>query len=269
MGNGFYGQTICWENDSESEKDMSYGVPAVRLLIKIIYTDNSIKKIYSDKSWKASTGPIVFDNVYGGDTYDARYEIQGWCTTCFNDNGWDKVKVITPEITKLSSQEMPPIKKLLKLKPKRIFKSPVTGKWIVDFGRNIAGWVKITVNEKEGQVIKIRTTEALTKDGKDIFPGSTGGYDNGMKQLLEYICRGDGSEMWEPNFSYHGFRYAEISGLSIKPDINTISAILVAADVKQTGHFSCSDSLLNKMDTISRWTVEDNLHGIPEDCPQR
>ena len=125
------------------------------------------------------------------------------------------------------------------------------------------------MNEKEGQVINIISTEALTQSGDGVYPGSTGGGANGMPQILKYVCKGGGTETWEPKFSYHGFRYVEISGISSKPDSKSIKAVLVANDVKKKGSFLCSDPLLNKMDTISRWTIIDNLHGIPEDCPHR
>jgi alpha-L-rhamnosidase len=269
IGNGFYGQSISWKNDPESERDMAFGTPAARLLVKLTYTDGTAAEFYTNDKWKNSTGPIVFDNVYGGDTYDARFEINGWNTIGYNDSKWSQAKTISPKLNKVSIQEMPPIRRLKELPPKRIFKSPVTGKWIVDFGQNIAGWVQISVNEKAGQVIEIIPTEALTQDGKNIYPGTTGGGANGMAQLLKYICKGNGPETWEPKFSYHGFRYAQITGISSKPDVNTIKAVLVANDVEQKGSFVCSDPLLNKMDTISRWTIVDNLHGIPEDCPHR
>lgn len=269
LGNGFYGQSISWKNDPESERDLSYGPPTARLLVKVKYADGSHEEFYTDESWKASTGPIVFDNIYGGDTYDARYEMPGWNTTGFSADNWKNVKLATPKVQKVSSQEMPPIRRLMELEPQRIFKSPVTGNWIVDFGQNIAGWVQISVNEKEGQVIEVRATEALTQSGDNIYLGSTGGGANGMPQILRYICKGGGTEIWEPKFSYHGFRYAEITGVSEKPSKAMIKAVLVATDVEETGSFVCSDPLLNKMDTISKWTIVDNLHGIPEDCPHR
>lgn len=269
VGNGFYGQSISWKNDPESEHDLSYGTPAARLLLKLTYSDGTQSDFYTSENWLNSTGPIVFDNVYGGDTYDARFEINGWNTTGYDDSKWTHAKTVSPAITKISAQEMPPIRRLKELSPQRVFQSPVTGNWIVDFGQNIAGWVQITVNEKAGQRIEIIPTEALTQSGDNIFPGSTGGGANGMPQLLQYICKGDGPDTWEPKFSYHGFRYAQITGISSKPDANTIKAVLVATDVEQKGSFHCSDPLLNKMDTISRWTITDNLHGIPEDCPHR
>lgn len=269
VGNGFYGQNISWKNDPESERDMAFGTPAVRLLVKVTYTDGTRAQFVTDESWKNSTGPIVFDNVYGGDTYDARFEISGWNTLSYDDSAWSQTINVSPKVNKINIQEVPPIRRLRELAPQRVFKSPVTGNWIVDFGQNIAGWVQITVNEKAGQLIEIIPTEALTQSEDNIYPGSTGGGANGMPQLLQYICKGGGPETWEPKFSYHGFRYAQITGVSSKPDSNMIKAVLVATDVKQEGNFVCSDALLNKMDTISRWTIVDNLHGIPEDCPHR
>jgi alpha-L-rhamnosidase len=268
LGNGFYGQNISWKSDPESERDLSFGAPSVRLLVDLQYTDGSRESFATDRTWKESTGPIVFDNIYGGDTYDARYENDGWDELGYDDNEWGPVQVVSPAVDDISSQQMPPIRKLKELSPQKIFKS-VRDTWIVDFGQNIAGWVKINVEEKRGQLVKIIATEALTQSGDDIYPGSTGGGANGMKQLQQYVCKGSGMETWEPKFSYHGFRYVEITGVSSAPDASSITAILVANDVEHKGSFECSDPLLNKMHDISIWTIVDNLHGIPEDCPHR
>jgi len=268
LGNGFYGQNISWKRDPESEKDLAYGPPAVKLLVKVNYEDGSTNHFYTDEHWKESTGPIVFNNIYGGDTYDARYEINGWHTAGYNDSLWGNAKETLPKLKTISAQQIPAIKKLKQIEPQKVFKAP-DGNWIVDFGQNIAGWVKLNIKEKEGQLIEISTTEALLTNGKDIFKGSTGGGANGMPQVYTYICKGDGLESWEPKFSYHGFRYAKLTGISTKPDANMIQAILVATDIQETGSFTSSDALLNKMHDMSKWTIVDNLHGIPEDCPHR
>lgn len=268
MGNGFYGQNISWKRDPESEKDLAYGPPTVKLLVKLKYDDGTEADFYTDETWKEATGPIVFNNIYGGDTYDANFELGNWTTVDYDDTSWGKVKVTKPKLKKISANQIPPIKKLKELEPQKVFKGP-DGEWIVDFGQNIAGWVKINVEEEKDQLIEIITTEALLTNGKDIFKGSTGGGANGMAQIYKYICKGDGIESWEPKFSYHGFRYAKIKGISSKPDAEMIKAVLVATDVKETGRFSSSDALLNKMHSISKWTIVDNLHGIPEDCPHR
>ena len=268
LGNGFYGQNISWKRDPESEKDLAYGPPTVKLLVKLKYDDGTEADFYTDETWKEATGPIVFNNIYGGDTYDANFQLGNWTTTNYDDSSWGNVKVTTPKLKKISANQIPPIKKLKELEPEKVFKG-ADGEWIVDFGQNIAGWVKINVKEKKNQLIEIITTEALLTNGKDIFQGSTGGGANGMPQIYKYICKGDGLESWEPKFSYHGFRYAKIKGISSKPDADMIKAVLVATDVKETGRFTSSDELLNKMHSISKWTIVDNLHGIPEDCPHR
>jgi len=268
LGNGFYGQNISWKNDPESEKDMAYGPPTVKLLVKTTYTDGTQSDFYTDGSWKESTGPIVFNNIYGGDTYDARFEIKGWNTVGYDDTDWETVTETIPDIKKVSAQQIPPIKKLMELEPQKVFKG-ADGEWIVDFGQNIAGWVKLNVAEKEGQLIEITTTEALLTDGSDIFQGSTGGGANGMAQVYKYISKGGDAEPWEPKFSYHGFRYAKIKGISQKPNADMIKAVLVATDIQETGSFSSSNDMLNEMHSISKWTIVDNLHGIPEDCPHR
>ncbi|WP_253274003.1 family 78 glycoside hydrolase catalytic domain [Flammeovirga sp. OC4] len=268
VGNGFYGQNISWKRDPESERDLSYGMPAFRLLVNVTYKDKTTSTYYSDESWKATTGPIVFDNIYGGETYDARYEIEGWNKQGFNDADWASVNIEQPKVGKINAQLMPPIRVLKELEAQKIFKAP-NGDWIVDFGQNIAGWIKINISEEEGKLIDIITTEALTQDGKDVYPGSTGGGANGMKQNYKYISNGKENQEWAPKFSYHGFRYAKISGLKNKPEIGTIKAELVATDIEEKGSFTCSDTLLNKMHDISKWTIVDNIHGIPEDCPHR
>jgi len=268
LGNGFYGQDISWKRDPESEKDMAYGPPTVKCLVKLKYTDGSTKDFYTDEQWKEATGPIVFNNIYGGDTYDANFELGNWTSVGFNDTTWGNAKIASPKLRTISAQQMPAIKKLKELDPTRVFKG-TDGEWIVDFGQNIAGWVKINVEEKKGQLIDIITTEALLTNGKDIYKGSTGGGANGMTQVYKYICKGNDLESWEPKFSYHGFRYAKIKGISRKPDADMIKAVLVATDIQETGSFSSSDALLNKMHKISKWTIVDNVHGIPEDCPHR
>lgn len=268
LGNGFYGQNISWKRDPESEKDMAYGPPTVKCLVKLQYTDGTSSDFYTDENWKEATGPIVFNNIYGGDTYDANFELGNWTSVDFDDTTWGNPKIASPKLKTISAQQMPAIKKLKELAPTRIFKG-TDGEWIVDFGQNIAGWVKLNVKGKKGQLIDVITTEALLTNGKDIFKGSTGGGANGMTQLYKYICKGEGVESWEPKFSYHGFRYAKIKGISRKPDADMIKAVLVATDIQETGSFSSSDALLNKMHSISKWTIVDNIHGIPEDCPHR
>ncbi|TXF90240.1 Bacterial alpha-L-rhamnosidase [Neolewinella aurantiaca] len=268
LGNGFYGQNLAFKRDPESEKNLAYGPPAVRLMLKIRYEDGTSEAIVTDGSWTSVPGPIVFDNIYGGETYDARFSNKGW-----NENGYDdsrnrKVTVTSPVVGTLKPQVIPPIRKLKALEPQKIFRA-TNGNWIIDFGQNIAGWIRLSVREKAGTRVHLQLAEALKRNEDALFLGSTGGGASGLSQQLVYVCGSDARESWEPSFTYHGFRYAEVEGLSQRPRKEDFTAYLVSTDVEETGDFQCSDSLLNRMLEVSKWTVVDNLHGIPEDCPHR
>lgn len=263
LGDGFYGQDIAF-----NAKRLAYGKPAFKLLVKIQFKDGRVEEIVSDGTWKANTGPIVFDNVYGGETYDARYEMPGWNGLAFNDSGWQGALVDTPHVKQVKAQLLPPIRKTRELAPVNIF-GAANGNWIVDFGQNISGWVKMEVEEESGTPISITMAESLYRTGDAINTESAGKFATAVDQIEMYICKGGGKEKWEPRFTYHGFQFAEIAGLSHKPDPGSIRAILVHNDVKETGSFTSADPMLNKMLEVSKWTVVDNLHGFPEDCPHR
>jgi alpha-L-rhamnosidase len=163
---------------------------------------------------------------------------------------------------------IPPIKPVKTLNPVKIFPAS-GGKWIADMGQNIAGWARIRVKEKEGQQIIMRFAENLDSTGLALDFASLGHQHTGMIQTNIYVCKSSQWEEWEPRFTYAGFRYVEISGLSSKPDSTMIMGVLVRSSVERTGHFTSSDTLLNKIYRTSLWTIEDNLHSVPEDCPAR
>lgn len=268
LGNGFYGQNLAFKRDPESEKNLAYGPPAVKLTLRLTYEDGTTETIVTDENWTSIPGPIVFDNIYGGEAYDARFANDGWNKNGFDDSANRKVKTTEPVVGTLKPQVIPPIRRLKALPVQRIFRS-TNGNWILDFGQNIAGWVRMSVQESAGTRVQLQLTEALKRNGEEVFLGSTGGGASGLSQQLTYVCGSDARESWEPSFTYHGFRYAEITGISQRPSKEDFTAFLVSTDVEETGDFQCSDSLINRMVEVSKWTVIDNLHGIPEDCPHR
>ncbi len=263
LGNGFYGQNIAFNSPH-----FAYGLPAVKALLTIKYRNGEVKNVITDESWKVNTGPIVFDNVYAGETYDARFEHDGWDLSDFDDVAWFPATLVDPVVGKLVSQLMPPMRNIAELSPVEIFQG-ANGNWIVDFGQNISGWVKIQVREPKGSQIKITLAEALTRKGDEIHNGSVGKFATGVLQEDLYICKGVGTEIWEPRFTYHGFQFVEIEGLSEKPGKDDLKAIMVCTDLEVTGHFESSCELLNQMVEVSQWTVLGNAHGFPEDCPHR
>jgi len=163
---------------------------------------------------------------------------------------------------------IPPIRRMRVITPVRIFRSS-GGKWIFDLGQNIAGWARIKVNDKAGSKIIMRLAENLDPPGRDLDFTSLGHQHTGMIQTNIYVCKGTGTEEWEPRFIYSGFRYVEVDGLTQKPDTGTLHGVLVHSSVTRTGSFTSSDSLFNRIYETSLWTIVDNLHSIPEDCPAR
>ncbi len=263
LGNGFYGQNLAF-----GVAALSYGEPLLRVLLKIEYVDGTTETVITDRSWLSTTGPIVFDNVYGGETYDARQEIDKWNHKDCNTSDWTPSSELeNVDIPVLTAQLLQTIKKINYFDPESFYKSQ-TGKYIYDAGQNISGWARIKVNEPAGTKITLRFTEILTEDLQQINPSTTGPSATGFIQTEIYICKGTGEEIWEPRFTYHGFRYIEVDGIS-NPTLNSLELCFVRTDVEKTGTFNCSDPLLNRIYSTSMWTIEDNLHSVPEDCPHR
>jgi alpha-L-rhamnosidase len=262
LGNGFYGQNIGFADW------LNYGTPRMKCKIWIEYNDGTQDSLTSGSDWKASTGPVVFDNVYGGDSYDAREEEAGWTDAGFRDESWQKAVLVDAPADSLRSQLLPPIKRMKTLSPVKIFQS-AGGKWIFDIGQNIAGWARIRVREQAGRQITMRLAENLDATGKELDFASLGHQHTGMIQTNIYVCKGTDLEEWEPRFTYAGFRYIEVDGLTQPPDTGTLQGILVHSSVERSGNFESADSLLNRIYETSLWTIVDNLHSIPEDCPAR
>jgi alpha-L-rhamnosidase len=263
QGNGFFGQNIAFGTM------LSYGKPMNKTIIEINYSDGSQEFIYSDASWKSSTGPIVFDNVYAGETYDSRLEMNDWTKLNFDDSNWEQAQIISTIIPKTiyNPSLLPPIRKVKSIQPRSVIKLG-NKRFLVDFGQNMSGFVRIKVNEKSGTAVKIRYSEVLYKDSLALHTASDGAFATGVEQTDIFIANGSGWKSWEPVFTYHGFRYIEVSGISTLKT-NQINAYFVHSDVKPIGTFSCSSEVLNQMYEVSKRTLLSNLHGIPEDCPAR
>jgi alpha-L-rhamnosidase len=263
LGNGFYGQNLGFMTK------FGYGQPSVRVKLFVEYSDGTTQEFGTDTTWKATPSPIVFDNVYWGESYDARLEIPGWSEAELDDSTWQAaVEVPSPcPDEQLRAQLIPPIKEVERLKPVEVRKV-APGTWLFDFGKNIAGWVEITVNQKAGDVIKMFPAEVVTKDPPRADQVTYGGAP-GRPHELFYVCKGGGEESWAPRFTYTGFQYVEISGLDSEPDAGSVQAVFVRSAIEKTGNFSCSHELLNQQYKASLLSMEGNVHSLPEDCPHR
>jgi alpha-L-rhamnosidase len=248
------------------------GRPRLRLVLNLDYADGHSEVVISDPSWKESTGPILTDGIYTGETYDARKEIPGWDKPGFDDRSWSGATVMPAPKGVLSALICPPIAITETIKAKKIIETR-SGVYLVDFGQNLAGHVRLKVSGPAGSKITMRYSERVKPDGAiersqiDVF--MTKANPPQPFQTDTYICKGEGTEVWEQRFSYSGFRYAEVTGFPGKPTLDNFEARLAGTDFENAGTFECSNDLLNKIQQATRYSYRSNAQSIPTDCPQR
>lgn len=240
----------------------TFGYPKCRINVIVEYTDGTIQRLQTDdKGWKITAdGPIRANNEYDGEEYDARMEMLGWSEVGYDDSKWLKAERTDIPQAYLRAQMTPGMKVLQQIRP-----ASIKGN-LVEIGQNIAGWLKIRVRGQKGDTIRIVYAEKLNNDGtlyRDNFRNA--------RSTDIYVCSGEeGAEgrWWTPTFVYHGFKYAEIIGLENAKNDDFIAEV-VADEMATTGHFECSDTILNKVMRNAWWGVLDNYKGMPVDCPQR
>jgi alpha-L-rhamnosidase len=241
-----------------------YGKRAALVQLNIEFENGARAEVVTDASWKTTEGPIVADAVYDGETYDARLEMPGWDRPGYDDGTWKPASLVESFHPALSAQMMPPIRVVDTIVPVKMT-SPKAGVYIYDMGQNFSGWVRLRVRGPRGAQVKIRHAELLYEDG-------TLNVENLRKAKATdyYTLRGDGAEeVYEPRFTYHGFRYVELSGFPGSPKMDTVRGRVVHTDVKPAGGFAGSKTLLNQLQKNILWGVTSNLESIPTDCNQR
>ncbi len=242
-------------------KNFGYGKPRLLLQLHLEREDELIDRINSDGTWKANTGPLQENGLYLGERYDARLEWKGWDMPGFDDTSWEEVEVVTgPPV---APQGLPPIRVVETLRPIHQW-SPRRGVYVFDFGQNFSGWVRLKTSGPRGQVIRVRHAELIHEDGNiNILPNQN------AEATDTFILKGQGEEEYEPRFTYHGFRYAEVEGLPGEPTLDSVRGCFVHSDVEKKGEFRCSHPLLNQIHRNIIWGQLSNLMSIPTDCPQR
>ena len=221
-------------------------------------------EIASDTSWRVHPGPIVSDSVYDGETYDARLETPGWDMPGFSDAAWKPATAAEAPKGELSAQMMPPIRVVDTILPLKMT-SPKPGVYVFDMGQNFSGWVRLRVRGPRGTEVRLRHAELLYDDG-------TLNVENlrTARATDVYYLRGDpNGEVYEPRFTYHGFRYVEVSGYPGTPKPGDVMGAVVNSDVAATGGFAASKPILNEIQRLVYWGTRSNLHSIPTDCNQR
>ena len=261
LGNGWYNQNLVWS------ADMAYGTPRLWAELTVRMADGSSLVIRTDESWRCADGPVVSNNIYAGETCDARLEIPGWNLPGFVDRAWSPVTLAEPPGGRLEPQNLPPIRRIEELKPVAL-REVQPGLFVADLGQNFSGWVRIRVQAAAGTEIRLKFAEAVFPDGR-IDTASTGVFATKVEQVDTYICKGEGTEIWEPRFTYHGFRYVEITGWPGRPGPDDLTGVVVHTALEPAGNFECSDARLNQLHRMALWTHRSNVHGLPEDCPAR
>ncbi len=285
LGNGWFNLLPLKLWGSISPRDnLVTGEPRVILQLAIDYADGSSQVVTTDESWKTSTGPILRNSIYLGEVYDARREQPGWDKPGFNDSSWTSVAVAKePALGPLRAQDAPPIRITRMLKPVRLTE-PQPGVFIFDFGQNFAGWSRLHVRGPAGTRVKLRAGELLypegTLNGMTAVCGQIKGggpayrYDGTGApktawQQDEYILNGNGEEVYTPRFTFHGFRYVEVTGFPGQPDLNSLEGLRLNSDVAPVGSFECSNERFNRIQQMVLWTELSNLFSVESDCPHR
>lgn len=266
LGNGWYNMhtRATWDFDRAPWRDE----PKARVMLKLVYEDGSVQWIKSDQTWRANTGPVLLDGIHNGEVYDARLEREGWTQVGFNDQQWPFAEPAKPPRGRLTGQIMPGMRVIETIPPTKITE-PVAGVYVVDMGRNMAGWARIKVSGPEGTRIRLRFDERLDSLGRVNQLSNSRYMFQGPFQTDDYILKGKGVETWEPRFTHHGFRYVEITGWPGKPTPEQITGCVVHTAYERTGRFVCSDTLLNTIAEITDNAYGSNFVGYPTDCPQR
>ena len=239
--------------------------PKLIFEMRIEFQDGTLEEVLSDDAWKITAGgPITANNEFDGEVYDGRKEIPGWNLPGFDDSKWMKAEKVHGPSGKLEAQPIAPIRVTQSIKPVGMT-HPKPGLTVYDMGQNMVGWVRLRVKGgKPGTAVRLRFAETLRKDGML--------YTENLRSARAedvFILRGDSVETYEPRFTYHGFRYVEVTGAPGEADPGAIEGKVVHDDVEPAGTFSCSNTLLNKIIGNVVWGVRGNYRSIPTDCPQR
>jgi alpha-L-rhamnosidase len=241
----------------------SYGYPKLLFQMRVEYEDGTAAEVVSDAAWKLTTdGPIRANNEYDGEDYDARKELPGWSAPGFDDSQWQRAQGVTAPGGELAAQMINPIRIVQTLKPVAVTE-PKPGVWIFDLGQNMVGWCRIKVSGPRGTAVSLRHAETLKPDGTLYL-------DNirGAKVTDTYTLKGKGTETYEPRFTYHGFRFVEVTGYPGNPK-SALEGCVVHDDLESAGEFSCANPLLNRIYQNIIWGVSGNYRSISTDCPQR
>jgi alpha-L-rhamnosidase len=261
LGDGWFRGRIGF---AEGRRNIYGKQLALLAQLEVQYTDGTSERIGTDdvSAWRASTGPILMNSIYDGETYDARREHTGWTLPGIDDSAWSPVRTVDWDLNTLEAPLGPPVRRIELIAPISIAKSP-SGKTLMDFGQNLVGRLSIKIKGPAGHTVTLRHAEVLENGELGTRPLRY------AKATDQYTLRGGEAEIWEPRFTFHGFRYVEVDGWRGELNPSDITAVVLHSDMERTGWFECSDALLNQLHQNVVWGMRGNFLDVPTDCPQR
>ncbi len=260
---GWYSTPLQW-----FQQPNVYGLtpPSLVAMLHIVYADGSDAWVATDSQWKAAQSPILKAEIYDGETQDARLEMQGWKTARFTEGArWHEVETRSPELAnvRIESQDFQPIRVDRLLRPKTVTE-PKPGVYIYDFGQNFAGVERLSLNGARGTRVQVRTGEIVNSDGTL--------YTENMrtaKSTDTFILSGSGTEQFQPQFTFHGFRYIEVTGISRELPLDAVTGVVFHTDAPFAAQLTTGSPMLNQLWSNILWGQRSNFVGVPTDCPQR
>jgi alpha-L-rhamnosidase len=262
LGNGWFRGRLGWSGGRGF-----YGKELAALAqLEIEFSDGYVQTVVTDETWTAGPSEVVFNDLYDGQEIDARRRSDAWLKHSFSGEAWSGVHPIELDFGTLTSYIGPSVRRQEEIRPIKIWTSPA-GKTLVDFGQNLVGWLRLNVRGSAGTTITLRHAEVLEHEKLGTRPLRS------AKATDRFILSG-GDDVFEPTFTFHGFRYVEIDGWpggaeALRQAQGALTAVVVSSDLRRVGEFECSNDLLNQLHSNVVWGLRGNFLDVPTDCPQR
>ena len=261
LGDGWYAGFIGFD---PKHRGAHYGSrPHLLAQLEVLYEDGTTQTVVTDGSWKSSTGPILYSDLLVGESYDARREMPGWNEPGFDRSGWYPVGVEELHSVPLVAQPDEGVRVTEDVAAKAVTE-PESGVYVFDMGQNMVGRVRLKVEGEAGTRVTLRHAETLNPDGT-IYTANL----RFARAMDRYVTKDGGEEVYEPRFTFHGFRYVEVTGYPGEPPLDSVTGRVLHSDTPPAGSFECSDPMVNKLQSNIVWGQRGNFLSIPTDCPQR
>ena len=257
LGNGWSRGRLGWNGNRAFYGDRL----AVTAQLEVAYADGHRQLVITDEAWQAGPSATLANDLYDGQTIDARLADATWLRPGAALPGWGRVETLDFDTSRLTPYAGPPVVRHEALAPVAIWSSP-SGRTLVDFGQNLVGWLRFTVQGEAGTEIVVRHSEVLEHGELGLRPLRS------AKATDRFVLSG-GEDHFEPTKTFHGFRYAEVTGWPAELTPGSLEAVVVHSDLRRTGHFECSDPMLNQLHSNVTWAMRGNFLDVPTDCPQR